>query len=408
MSSFSKLYQSVRALLPTILILMVTGSAVAQTSALPTDIPAPDPVMARIERARALAAAHQLGSAASELESVRSSVNDAALRNITTLMLIGVYLEEGNYVRPAALLDETFQARSAQKVDSIRAYFAVTGQMMNGVRSRLARYRSFGINVNDRNLPTEALRDLDHIRFLLERLIAQANELTKEQGRAYDAWALKEDVVGIRLSLARDEMDRIKWHAEYVAAREKLASRQVQIASIGRPPAIETVTAKLPNPFSSPKPPGSTDSTVTEKKEVPADPTSRSSSSAVNPTPVTTPANSQQQPGSPPTASPQTSSTVASSTPEPRTFSTESFHGRERKRVKPVYPEAAKKAGIVGTVRVYILVDVDGTVSVKRSEGPMPLRAAAEQAAKGWIFRPTIVDGLPVRVSAYLEFEFKP
>ncbi|HEX6732160.1 MAG TPA: hypothetical protein VF074_19230, partial [Pyrinomonadaceae bacterium] len=203
MSSFSKFYQSVFALLPTIFILTVTVSAVAQSSVLQNEPSVPENTMARIERARALAAAHQLGAAAVELEAVRSSVKDVALRNITTLMLIGIYLEEGNYVRPVALLDETFQARSTQKDASVRAYFAVAGQTINGVRSRLARYRSFGINVSDRNLPTEALRDLDHIRFLLERLIAQANELTSDNGRAYDAWALKEDVLGIRLSLAR-------------------------------------------------------------------------------------------------------------------------------------------------------------------------------------------------------------
>jgi TonB family protein len=397
--SFSKLYQSVSALLPTIFILIVTVSAVAQSTALTNESPGPDPTMARIERARALAAAHQLGSAASELESVRASVKDTALRNITTLMLIGVYLEEGNYVRPVALLDETFQARSTQKDDSVRAYFALAGQTIIGVRSRLARYRSFGINVRDRSLPTEALRDLDHIRFLLERLIAQANDVTNENGRAYDAWALKEDVLGIRLSLARDEEDRVKWQTEYAGAREKLASRQIQIASLGRPPALEAVTAKIPNPFAGPKPTGPTETNTTLKKEEVAQPV---------PTPEPT-ANPQQETAAPTTSTaPAESANTPPANPEPRTFSTGSFHGRERKSVKPIYPDVARRNGITGTVRVFILVDVDGTVSIKRSEGPLALREAAEQAAKKWIFRPVIVDGQPVRVSAYLDFDFNP
>src|SRR6185503_18206560 len=132
---------------------------------------------------------------------------------------------------------------------------SLAGQAINGVRTRLARYRSFGINVNDGSLPAEALQDIERMRFLLERLVAHATEATNENGRAYDAWALKEDVLGLRLSLARDMEDRDKWQGEYAAAREKLASRQIQIASIGRPPALESVTAKLPNPFSTPKSP---------------------------------------------------------------------------------------------------------------------------------------------------------
>ena len=366
---------------------MVTVTAVAQSSAFPSETSVPDPTMARIERARALAAAHQLGAAATELETVRSSAKDTAVRNIATLMLIGIYLEEANYVRPVALLDESFQARSTQKDDSVRTYFAVAGQAINGVRSKLARYRSFGINVRDPGLPAEALKDIDQIRFLLERLIAQANELTTYNGRAYDAWALKEDVLGIRLSLPRDSEDRERWQAEYVSAREKLASRQIQIASIGRPPALEAVTAKIPNPFSTPKPTGSPETTSPTKKEETA-----VDSRAASPS-------GSSEAG--PAASPQSST-------EPRTFSTGSFHGKEKKRVNPVYPPLAKKNGVYGSVRVFILVDENGLVTVKRSEGPALLRSAAEEAAKGWVFRQTIVDGQPVRVSAYLDFEFKP
>jgi TonB family protein len=391
LSSFSKLYQSGFALLPIIFILMVTASAVAQSSALPNETFASDPTMARIERARALAAAHQLGSAATELETVRGSVKDAALRNITTLMLIGIYLEEGNYVRPVALLDETFQARSTQKDDSIRAYFAVAGQTMIGLRARLARYRSFGINVSDRNLPTEALKDLENIRFLLERLIAQANEVTKDNSRAYNAWALKEDVLSIRVSLARDDADRDKWHTEYVGAREKLASRQVQIASIGRPPALEAVTAKIPNPFAGPKPSGSSETTTAP-------------SNAQGTTPISTPEGSGQSSTGAKPAGPE----VQPSNTEPKTITMGSLNGRQLKRVVPAYPATARTSGVAGVVRVFILVDETGKVSVTGSEGPGLLRGAAEAAARGWIFAPTIIEGQPVRVSAFIEFDFKP
>jgi TonB family protein len=353
--------------------------------------------MSRIERARALAAAHQLRSAASELESVRASVNDSSVRNITTLILMSIYLEEGNYVRSSALLDEAFQQRATQKDDSVRTYFAVAGQAINGVRTRLSRYRSFGINTGDSNLPPETVTDIDQMRFVLEKLVAQANDATNENGRAYDAWALKEDVLGIRLSLARDMEDRQKWQAEYTAAREKLASRQIQIASIGRPPALEAVTAKIPNPFSSPRPAGSTPAGSTE--------VGRNTATAPNskpPEPGSTPAQSQTEATAP--------SSAGSSTPaekDENTISTGSLSGRERKRVIPVYPQIAKAANVVGVVRVFVLVDEKGRVTIKSSEGPTLLRQAAEDAARGWTFAPTMVNYKLVRLLGYIDFEFK-
>ncbi|HSE30334.1 MAG TPA: TonB family protein [Pyrinomonadaceae bacterium] len=395
MSSFCLFYPSVRVSLPTIfLLLTVTASAAAQSSVPQTETTGTDPVMTRIERARALAAAHQLGSAARELESVRAAVNDASVRNITTLMLISIYLEEGNYVRAVALLDEAFHQRKTQKDNAVRTYFALAGQAINGVRTRLARYRSFGINVNG-SLPSEAMQDLDQMRFLLERLAAQATEATNENGRAYDAWALKEDVLGLRATLARDLEDREKWEGEYTAAREKLASRQIQIASIGRPPVLDAVTSKLPNPFS-----GIQQTTSPESK-----------------TAAPAPANT-----APPLATPQSSPNATAVQPQPtpspsapappsddkdvNTIRTGSLSGRERKRVTPIYPVTAKTAGVAGVVRVFVLVDEEGRVTVTGSEGPALLKQAAEDAARKWSFGPTMVNNRVVRVSGYIDFEF--
>ena len=166
-------------------------------------------------------------------------------------MLLGIYLEEGNYGRSQSLLDEAFQTRATQKDESLRTYYAAAGQTVNGIRSHLARYRSYGINPSDSNLPAEANADLDRVRSLLERLIAQAKEISTEQGRSYDALALQEDVLGIRLSLARNDDDRAKWQTEYLTAREKMASSQIQVASLGRSPALDAVTNRIPNPFST-------------------------------------------------------------------------------------------------------------------------------------------------------------
>ena len=358
-----------KAILATALILITTVLAAGQSTGSSEEATI-NPVLRRIERARALAAVHQLQAAAAELENVRASVNDVALRNVTTLMLLGIYLEEGNYGRSQSLLEETFQQRAAQKDESLRTYFAAAGQTVNGIRAHLARYRSFGLNPGETGLPVEANTDLEHVRTLLERVIAQANEIAKQAGRSYEALALLEDVLGIRLSLARNNDDRSKWQTEYLLAREKMASSQIQVASLGRSPALDAVTNRIPNPFAT--------------KPAPDSGTSDSS-------PVPTP-----------------SPAAATSTgPEPQLVTMGLLSGRETKRVTPVYPATAKSHNISGTVRVFAIVDENGKIWVTSSEGPTLLRKAAEEAAKGWTFPPSLVNNKPVRIAGYLDFEFK-
>ena len=401
MTSFSYWQTYTRIILPTILILFAFICASAQSSVVTANATDPDAVQRRIQRARALAAAHQLEAAASELESLRASVGDASLRNITSLMLMGIYLEDANYVRAQAILEETFQARSAQKDDSVRTFFALAGQAINGVRSHLARYRSFGINTSDGDLPSEAQTDLDRVRSLLERMAAQAKEITKETPHGYDALSLQEDVLGLRMSLARDSDDRDKWQTEYAAARERLATSQIQVASLGRPPALAAVTSKIPNPFSSQKPSGQSDTTPATKTEVAPPPTAIQNQPATEPT-------SQPAATQPSSASAGTGAAAKSDGPEPKLISSGSLSGRENKRVTAVYPAAAKANGSSGTVRVFVIVDEKGKVWVTSSEGPMLLRQAAEDAARAWGFPPPVAGGKPVRLAGYLDFEFKP
>lgn len=368
MRSFSYFRPHYYALLPTLLILIATGLAVGQTTGSGEEIPAVNPVLQRIERARALAAVHQLPAAATELENVRASVKDVALRNVTTLMLLGIYLEDGNYGRSQALLEETFQNRAAQKDESLRTYYAAAGQTLNGIRTHLARYRSYGINPTGTNLPVEANADLERVRNLLERIIAQAKEISSEAGRSYDALALQEDVLGIRQTLARNSEDHARWQTEYLLAREKMASSQVQVATLGRSPALEAVTSKIPNPFAN-------------QKATQPDPT--------NNTPAAT-----QIP-------------ATTSGPEPQLITTGSLSGRESKRVTPAYPQTARNHNVTGTVRVYAIVDENGKVWITNSEGPVLLRQAAEDAARGWVFPPSTFSGKPVRLAGYLDFDFK-
>jgi TonB family protein len=308
----------------------------------------------RVERARALAAAHQLGAAARELESVRATTGDAVLRYGASVMLMGIYLEEGNYSRAQSLLEETFQARAATRENSLGNYFALSGQAVNGVRQHLARYRSFGVSTGSSFLPPEAVNDLDRLRLLLERMVAQAKEIIRDAPKGNGGLALLEDVLGLRSSLARDSNDRERWQTEYAQAREQLGFARMELASNGESPA-------LAQPISN---------------QMPAQ-------------------NSRQN-----------SHSQDSGVSQPQIIYAGILNERATERVVPTYPQLAKAAGTEGVVKVHVVVNEGGDVRVTKSEGPTLLRQAAEQAARAWRFAPPQVEGKPVRLTGYIEFSF--
>ncbi len=343
-------------------------------------------VQARIERARALAAVHQLAAAASELESLRATAADDVVRNVTSVMLMNIYLEEGSYTRAESLLEETFRSRAAEKDRSIRTYFVLAGQAVNGARSHLARYRTFGINVSDPGLPAEALSDLERLRSLLERMIAQAMEISRDDSKAYDSRALLEDVLGIRLSLSRDGEDRQRWESEYASARQSLASSQRQIASLAGLPPIQSTARPTPagGDVSS-----SASSAKAENLPTAPEPSSGSVASA----------DSNSQSGAFAAESEKSS--------EPTIVSAGLLNPRATKKVTPFYPQAAKSAGVEGVVRVHVSVNESGKVSgVFNSDGPPELRNAATTAARQWRFPPTLIEGKPVRLTGHIEIIF--
>lgn len=59
------------------------------------------------------------------------------------------------------------------------------------------------------------------------------------------------------------------------------------------------------------------------------------------------------------------------------------------RRVPPVYPDIARQARLMGTVRIMLTVAPDGTVKrLKTLGGNAVLASAAEAAAKQWKFEP--------------------
>jgi TonB family protein len=76
---------------------------------------------------------------------------------------------------------------------------------------------------------------------------------------------------------------------------------------------------------------------------------------------------------------------------------------------KPKYPEEARRLRASGKVKVQVIVDESGkVVSAKAADGPPPLRAAAEEAARLATFAPVIQDGITVKMAGFLIYEFLP
>jgi TonB family protein len=76
--------------------------------------------------------------------------------------------------------------------------------------------------------------------------------------------------------------------------------------------------------------------------------------------------------------------------------------------VPPVYPALAKAARIQGTVRFTVRIGTVGRVeSLQLVSGHPLLVAAAQDAVKQWVYRPTLLNGEPVRVETQVEVVFR-
>ena len=76
-------------------------------------------------------------------------------------------------------------------------------------------------------------------------------------------------------------------------------------------------------------------------------------------------------------------------------------------KVSPVYPEQAKTAGIQGSVTLQIVIGKDGSVeTVTPVDGHPLLVAAAQDAVKQWVYKPTLLNGQPVEVSTTVTVPF--
>jgi protein TonB len=115
-------------------------------------------------------------------------------------------------------------------------------------------------------------------------------------------------------------------------------------------------------------------------------------------TPTTTDAGDGEAPPPPPKPTPK---------PVPKTVSGGVLNGKATSLPQPPYPAAAKAVRAMGSVTVQILIDENGrVVSASAVNGHPLLRQAAESAARGARFSPTLLSGQPVKVSGVITYNF--
>jgi TonB family protein len=83
------------------------------------------------------------------------------------------------------------------------------------------------------------------------------------------------------------------------------------------------------------------------------------------------------------------------------------LQGKAIERRTPNYPPLARQIHLSGSVSVEVMLGLDGHVETARAISGHPLLVtAAVDAARGWRFEPTRLNGTPVRVSGVIVFNF--
>jgi protein TonB len=108
---------------------------------------------------------------------------------------------------------------------------------------------------------------------------------------------------------------------------------------------------------------------------------------------------------SPPAAPPP----LAPPMPSPEMIPESVSQSRAINKVKPDYPQTARKMNATGTVEVEIVIAETGlVVEATAISGHLALRTAAVEAARKWIFEPATIKGARVKVKSVLTFVFAP
>lgn len=84
------------------------------------------------------------------------------------------------------------------------------------------------------------------------------------------------------------------------------------------------------------------------------------------------------------------------------------LQGKAVERRVPVYPTSARLLRLQGNVAVEVIISPEGKVESARAiSGHALLIAPSLEAVRGWHFEPTLLNGVPVRVTGVITFAFK-
>jgi TonB family protein len=430
---------------------IITNAQTAPTSG--------DVMRGRISKAKAFIAVKNYNAAIFELENIRRETNDQTVHGVSNVLLINCYLEQGDYKRAQDFLATLFNDIKANKPNAAANYYAAAGQVIKGARNQSERYKSLGLMVSDRNLPTEAATDLEKMRETLEKVVEQSKTLSKDTKQTSSASVLLEETSSARSLLARDDYDAKRWKDEVVDSREMLANSRSTVLNATNEAlpetsnvsntqiALNTPTNTLPvsnNITATPAKTSETVPTFQPVKETKTEPnltTAKIEKPVVNEPVRETPKPTEEvkKTDDPATKSVPDNSTVAANNTVPpkrdrlvnkadenketnkeetNTVKTETADVSSPLKVgsllefavqktNPVYPPTARTLRQTGIVRVEVMVDEEGKVTaVQNLSGPALLQTAAKDAVKKWKFKPFLRDGQPVKATGFLSFNF--
>ena len=374
----------------------------------------------RISKAKAYIAVRNYNAAIYELENIRRETSDTSVNSVATVLLMNTYLEQGDYKRGQDFLNEFFRSYKSNSASGNLYYSAIAAQVIKGARNQVERYRALGLSVSDRNLPLEAVNDIERMREILETVIAQAKELGADKTKSAAAMALIEEATNARSMIARDDYDARRWRDALGDSREQIASSQSVIIN-----AVDGTTvpgSTVPNAVSMnttpmQNPPVNNSSTVFQPVATnnPSQPKFVPQTTTAQPTQSAQP---QMQQSSEPKRTrlienkPTVEAPVQVPVQAPASSSTEpmdvgSLIAYATKQQAPVYPQTARSMRATGVVKVEVTVNETGEVAeVQKTSGPTLLQTAAKDAIRKWKFRPFTRDGQPVKAIGYINFNF--
>lgn len=398
---------------------------------------AADIMRQRVTKAKSLVAIKNYAAAIYELENIKRESKDPAVNSVTQVMLMNCYLEQMDYKRAQAFLTEIYTAQKANKAGT--NYYAAAGQVVKSARNQLDRYKSLGLTVNDRNLPVEAVADVDKMRETLEMVVTQSKDLGANKAQTPNAMVLLEEASQSRSSLARDDFDAKRWKDSLADARDDLMNSRTAVINAvedANPNINQNNAVALNVPVATPATsqpatpqivPVSTASNPTQTAQSDASSGNSYVKKTVISTPTMPPTSNQPTRERLTAKSDDSAKTVkpAEKTSEPKANESkpETANAEAAKDISPLqvgslveyatekasptYPPAARMMRKTGTVRVEVLVDEQGKIAeVKNSSGESLLQKAATDALKKWKFKPFTRDGQPVKATGYVNFNF--